>query len=305
MIVDCIQSVLNQDFQDYELIIVDDGSTDSSPSIINRYHLNSKVKIFQSDHGGPAVARNLGIRNAIGTILLFLDGDSVLNRNALSKLLDSVNETEADCVGGELRAVNDHSTIAKTIELMQNEIERKWPFGACVAYKRTAMEKAGVFNERMSGGEDVGFFLKVKKLGFKCITNPKFRAKTLNPDSISGFFKQRFLWGMGFAQLTEAHQETFTARIKFCFLLTFSVLSAPFLFFVDPKLIWVFPTLLTFHILRYVPQTIKIAKKSQDKTHTLLIPFLRFLNSVAYALGWSYWKFLELTGKHVKLEPFN
>ena len=304
IIADCIKSVLNQNTQDYELIVVDDGSTDGSGSVINKFCSNPKVKIIQSSRRGAAAARNLGIRNATGRILLFLDGDSVLNQNALSKLLSSVNETEADCVGGELRAINDRSAIAKTIELMQNEIERKWPFGAFVAYKRTALEKAGEFDEGMEGGEDVGLFLTVKKLGFKCIINPKFRAKTLNPESLSGFFQQRFTWGMGFAQLTEKHKETFTKRIKFCFVLTFFVLTSPLLVLVNTKMIWIFLTLLTFYVLRYVPQTIKIARKSKDKTHSLLIPLLRLLNSMAYTLGWSYWKMLELTGKRSKLEAF-
>jgi glycosyltransferase involved in cell wall biosynthesis len=304
IIADCIKSILNQSVQDYELIVVDDGSTDGSYLIINEFRSDSKVKIFKTNHAGISAARNLGVKNALGNILLFLDGDCTLDQNALSELLSSFIETGADCVGGELRASNDHNILAKAVELMQNEIERKWPFGANVAYKKEVMEKVGGFDEKMEKGEDVELFLRVKKSGFNCVINTKVSARTLNPSSFSEFFKQRFRWGTGFAQLTERHRETFTTRIKLCFISTSLVLLSPLFALIDGKLILIFLTLLVLNILRSVPLDVKIARKSKDTFHSLIIPFLRFINRVAYFLGWTYWKTLELTGRRSKLEAF-
>jgi len=304
-IADCINSILYQDFQNYEMIVVDDGSTDGSFSIVKEFSADPKVKAILSNHAGVSAARNLGIKNATGNILLFLDGDCLLEDGTLSKLLCSIKDIGADCVGGELRAINDCNSIAKTVELMQNEVQRKWPFGAFVAYKREAVEKAGGFDEHMKAGEDVGFFLAVKKLGFKCAVSSEFGAKTVNPESFFDFLRQRFVWGMGFAQLTEKHKETFTKRIKLCFILSFLVLTSPLLILIDAKLIFVFLTLLTLDLLRFVPQAIRIARRAADKTHSLLIPPLRFLNSLAYFFGWSYWKIFELLGKNPKLKAFN
>jgi len=304
-IADCVESVLEQNFRDYELIIVDDGSTDGSDLIINQLCKDPRVKIIRMSHRGISAAKNHGMKNATGEITLFLDGDCILNQNSLVELLSSINNAGADCVGGEVRAINDRSIIAKTIELMQNEVERKWPFGANVAYRREVLEKVGRFDERMERGEDAELFLRVRKLSFKCTINSGVSAKTLNPDSPLKLFEQRFRWGMGFAQLTERHRETLTKRIKFCFILTPLVMFSPFLTLVDGRLIIIFLILLTLDHARYFPQAMEMARKTGKKRCCALIPSLRVINSVAYFLGWTYWKILELTGKRSKLEAFS
>lgn len=220
-------------------------------------------------------------------------------------MLSSFIKTGADCVGGELRALNDHNIIAKAIELMQNVMERRWPFGANVAYKKEVMEKVGGFNEKMERGEDAELFLRVKKSGLKCVMSMNVSARTLNPGSLWEFFKQRFRWGMGFAQLTERHKEAFTTRIKLCFISTSLVLLSLLFVLIDGKLILIFPILLVLNVLRSVPLDVKIARKTKDTFHSLFIPLLRFINRIAYLLGWAYWKILELMGKQAKLEAFS
>lgn len=305
IIADCIESILNQNLQDYELIVVDDGSTDGSFGLINQFRGDPKLKIIRTDHMGIPGAKNLGAKNAISNILLFLDGDCTLDRNMLSELLTAFIETGADCVGGELRALNNYNILARTIELMQNEIERKWPFGANVAYKKEVMEKMGGFNEKMERGEDAELFLRVKKSGFKCVINRKVCAKTLKPSSVSEFFMQRFRWGMGFAQLTERHREAFTSGIKVCFVLTFLFLVSSLFVLVDGRMFLFFLGVLLFNILRSIPLDIEIARNSGNKLSFLVIPILRFINRIAYLSGWSYWKALEFVGKRSKKEAFS
>ena len=73
---ECIESVLAQTWQDYELILVDDGSTDGSGTILDRYgERDKRITVIHKENGGLSSARNAGLDAAIGKYIYFLDGD--------------------------------------------------------------------------------------------------------------------------------------------------------------------------------------------------------------------------------------
>jgi glycosyltransferase involved in cell wall biosynthesis len=73
-----IKSVLNQTFQDFELIVVDDGSTDNTRKVVEEFQKgDSRVKYFYKENGGPGSARNFGLKNAKGNFVIFLDSDDM------------------------------------------------------------------------------------------------------------------------------------------------------------------------------------------------------------------------------------
>ncbi len=79
-----VDSILNQTFRDFEVVIVDDGSTDDSAQIIEKHFLLDKVRVVKKTNGGPSSARNVGVREAKGRWIVFLDADDLLLPNALS-----------------------------------------------------------------------------------------------------------------------------------------------------------------------------------------------------------------------------
>lgn len=82
----CIESVLNQDYKNFELILVDDGSTDGSEQICDKYSRNNpNVLVFHQKNSGVCSARNLGIEKATGDYLCFVDGDDYLEQDYFSK----------------------------------------------------------------------------------------------------------------------------------------------------------------------------------------------------------------------------
>ena len=81
----CIESVLGQDFSDFELLLIDDGSTDDSGKVCDAYaEKDSRVKTFHKTRGGPSSARNIGLDNATGEWVTFIDSDDYVDAGYLS-----------------------------------------------------------------------------------------------------------------------------------------------------------------------------------------------------------------------------
>ncbi|MEI7554157.1 glycosyltransferase family A protein [Candidatus Chlorohelix sp.] len=98
-ITECLDSLLNQTLppEDYELIVVDDGSKDKTPHILQEYanRLPERVKFLKQKHGGPALARNWGSTHARGKMLSFLDADMKFASDFLEKLITPIEKGEA------------------------------------------------------------------------------------------------------------------------------------------------------------------------------------------------------------------
>src|SRR5689334_10974235 len=88
---DCLESLDKQSFRDFEVILIDDGSTDkTSVILLNLKITNFKFQILKQNHLGPGVARNLGAKNAKGEILVFVDADMIFDKDFLEKLTEPI-----------------------------------------------------------------------------------------------------------------------------------------------------------------------------------------------------------------------
>ena len=94
----CIKSILNQDFSDYEIILVDDGSTDNCPKMCDAYLNREKFKVVHKTNGGLSSARNAGLEVASGRYVFFLDSDDYIDDNALRVLYDNLFENNVDVI---------------------------------------------------------------------------------------------------------------------------------------------------------------------------------------------------------------
>ena len=108
----CINSVINQTHQDFEVILVNDGSTDSSGRLCDKYVQNdSRFHSIHIDNSGPSHARNEGIRKCSGELLFFLDSDDILDKDTFQILLSAYNQHEVELVIGDFSKVVNNKLV--------------------------------------------------------------------------------------------------------------------------------------------------------------------------------------------------
>ena len=94
----CVESILNQTFHDFEVIFIDDASTDKSLDILNSYAYDKRIRIITKANEGVSLARNYGLELARGEYLMFVDADDWIDKNTSEVMLDVIKKNQADVV---------------------------------------------------------------------------------------------------------------------------------------------------------------------------------------------------------------
>ncbi|HOB20941.1 MAG TPA: glycosyltransferase family 2 protein, partial [Candidatus Atribacteria bacterium] len=118
----CIDSILNQTEKDYELILLDDGSTDSSPQICDRYAglYPDTIKVRHRENKGLLLTRREQLKMASGDYIVFVDSDDYLRKDALEVLRSTIEEYNADMVMYKYNLTNDNNEISTTAPAFEN-----------------------------------------------------------------------------------------------------------------------------------------------------------------------------------------
>lgn len=178
----CIQSVLMQTYDDFELLLVDDGSKDASGEICDKYaDKEPRIRVFHIENGGVSRARNYGIAQSSGEWLMFLDSDDYLLQDALKTLIDMATKTNTFISCANFYIEKDNRTVFCT-GLRDGKVANN--FRACyfqsiclcagtTIYHRSILDVA-MFDESLSRGEDVSSIyklLRTYKLSYtdKCV----------------------------------------------------------------------------------------------------------------------------------------
>lgn len=120
----CVESILSQDYRDLEVILIDDGSTDRSGEICDRYAAaDSRVRVIHQKNGGGAAAKNAGLRIASGEYLSFVDSDDYLEPNVYGMMLETLLTHQADAVQFSFREVYRSRTAEQLVagEVLEGE----------------------------------------------------------------------------------------------------------------------------------------------------------------------------------------
>ena len=119
----CIQSLTDQSYQDFEVILIDDGSTDSSGRLCDEYSQNdSRFQVIHIENSGPSHARNEGIRKCSGELIFFLDSDDILDKDAFQLLLSAYNLLEVELVIADFsKIINNKPTPSGHVDVFTQD----------------------------------------------------------------------------------------------------------------------------------------------------------------------------------------
>lgn len=122
-VIDAIESIINQTYKDIQLIIVNDGSTDSTGSIADEYsRKDTRVRVIHKQNGGLSSARNIGIKKSTGDFIYFIDGDDFLDTDAFEKLVFSNRNTAADVICFGIKTFKEVELIDTDLDLSKKDI---------------------------------------------------------------------------------------------------------------------------------------------------------------------------------------
>lgn len=167
----CLDSILTQEFSDIEVLLINDGSVDSSGSICNQYALrDTRVKVFHEKNSGVGGARNIGLNNANGEWVTFVDADDWLPQGALNIFYE---KTEAPIIiapyyefyQGEMNFpfdfIQSNKELIKKKDLLTQYLSTSLLKTVCGKFYRREIIRNNKFDNHIKLGEDTLFFLRI------------------------------------------------------------------------------------------------------------------------------------------------
>ncbi len=173
-VVQAVNSILRQPFQDLELIIIDDQSTDRSRNIVDSFFQNdSRIKLLNGNASGIAAAKNIGLRHAAGEFVMFCDADDLFADNCIETQLNWLSQAPGtgavcarfalmDCNGGN---IVDLGSGEISCDITDELLSGKTRTHLCTfSVKRDFVEKIGGFREFFVSAEDIDFQLRLAEV---------------------------------------------------------------------------------------------------------------------------------------------
>lgn len=287
-----IEALLDQAYKPFEIIIVDDGSTDNTGKIVSSY----QVKYIYQENRGPAAARNRGFRESGGDIIAFIDSDCVARKDWLENLIKGFDSPEVGAVAGSYDIANPESLLSR---LIHEEI--KWrhsgfkryirAFGSYnVAIRREVFEKVGGFDEtyRTASGEDNDLSYRILKAGYKIRFMPDALVAHYHTENLFKYLKEQYRHAFWRMKLYKDHPDMIRGDDYTKFRDALEMPVAVLIIAALPLLLtewWVVEIFLISSLfLLFLPFSLRISYQKVNPGYLLYLPLL-FLRSFARVAG--------------------
>ena len=215
-----IHSLLESDYPNFDIVVVDDGSQDGTyQRVLDEFGQHPQVRAFTKPNGGKAAALNYGINRTDAEIVIGLDADTIFRPDAISKLVRHFADKRTGAVAGNAKVGNRLNLLTRWQALeyitSQNLDRRAFDVLNCItvvpgaigAWRRELILRAGGFtNETLA--EDADLTLAIRRMGYDITYEDEAIALTEAPDTVRGFIKQRYRWMFGTLQAAWKHLDT-------------------------------------------------------------------------------------------------
>jgi glycosyltransferase involved in cell wall biosynthesis len=191
---ECLKSIFHSNLgpKTFEVIVVDNGSTDGTVDIARSYN----VSLYINEEANVGGVRNYGAKYAKGQILAFLDSDCVIDEGWLQRAINSVNNNIDSVFGGQYLIRQNPSWLERNWVLNDNSssVEQTTLVGGCIVIKKDMFLKVGGFDESMLSGEDSDLTLKLRQSGYNVVIDPNLSVVHLGYPSSVPEFVRRQIW---------------------------------------------------------------------------------------------------------------
>ncbi len=192
----------------FEVVIVDGNSTDNTREIVVQY----PVRLMAEERRGLNAARNTGLRHSKGEIIAFTDGDCVVPKNWLNKIIENFQDKDVGCVGGSASRYYDDFLSQYSDESIMPVLRRfekkkilsevkpplQYPAGCNMAVRREVLDQVGVFDENIEYGFDEDELVeRICHAGYKMVLDPEISIAHKHRSSILELLRQNFRYGRG------------------------------------------------------------------------------------------------------------
>ncbi|HJQ08642.1 MAG TPA: glycosyltransferase [Candidatus Saccharimonadales bacterium] len=217
-IIRTIESLLCNTYDKLEIIVVNDGSTDSSHEIIKRFLTTGKrmrrgksakiVRYFYKENEGKGVALNHGIQRARGEIIVTMDADSIFDPQAIERLVKYFRDPKIAAAVGQVRVAKNHTLVGHIQQLeylfgfyfkrTHSVLNAEYIFGgACAAFRRSQIfDELGLF-DTSNKTEDIEMSLRARYAGLSAVYAEDVVCYTEGASTIAGLVNQRLRWKKG------------------------------------------------------------------------------------------------------------
>jgi cellulose synthase/poly-beta-1,6-N-acetylglucosamine synthase-like glycosyltransferase/peptidoglycan/xylan/chitin deacetylase (PgdA/CDA1 family) len=217
-----VRSLASSDYPDFEVIVVDDGSTDNTAEIAEGLLLE-RVRVLRKPNGGKASALNTGIGASLAPVVVMVDGDTIFEPEALRRLVQPLADPTVGAVSGNTKVGNRRGLLGRwqhieyvtgfNLDRRMYEVLQCTPTvpGAIGAFRRDALQEVGgVSGDTLA--EDTDLTLAIGRTGRRVVYAQDARAWTEAPSSLGDLWRQRYRWSYGTMQAVWKHKGALLTR---------------------------------------------------------------------------------------------
>ncbi len=217
-----VRALVASDYPDFEIVVVDDGSTDDTAGIVERLGLE-RVRLVRKPNGGKASALNAGIAASSAPVVVMVDGDTLFEPESLRRLVQPLGDPHVGAASGNTKVGNRRGLLGRwqhieyvtgfNLDRRMYEVLQCTPTvpGAIGAFRRDALaEVGGVSGDTLA--EDTDLTLSIGLTGRRVVYAEDARAWTEAPSTLGDLWRQRYRWSYGTMQSVWKHKRALLTR---------------------------------------------------------------------------------------------